>query len=93
MLLNLLMTTFTISLPDQQARALDEERHRSGFATRSEFIRALIRKYFTEEVKFEVFTPRPLEEIQKTMGATGAYNKKFIRSVVKGLSKSSVYAR
>ncbi len=85
------MTTFTISLPDQIAKDIDVETKRQGFATRSEFFRTLLRKYFTKEVEFKPFYPRPLEEIRKGMEKTGKYNKKFIDSVITGLAKSSFY--
>ncbi len=87
------MTTFSISLPAQIAQKIDLETRKQGFATRSEFIRALLRRYFTKELEFETFTPRPLEEIRSGMEKTGKYNKKFIDSVIKGLSESSLYAR
>lgn len=86
------MTTFSISLPNQIAIQVDSETQRQGFATRSEFIRTLLRKYFTQELPFVPFTPRPLEEIKQGMEKTGKYNKKFINSVIKGLSESSMYA-
>lgn len=89
------MTTVTISLPDQIAERVDLEARKQGFATRSEFVRSLLRKHFTdrEELKFEPFTPRPLEEIEEDLRSTGKYNKKFIKSVINGLSKSSFYER
>ena len=86
------MTTLSISLPSQIAVQVDKETRKQGFATRSEFIRALLRKYFTKDLKFETFTPRPLNEIRSGMEKTGKYNRKFIRSVIKGLSESSLYA-
>ncbi len=86
------MTTFTISLPEQVASLVETETSRQGYATRSEFIRALLRKYFSGELELEVFTPRPLEEVRQKMAKTGKYNSKFINSVTKGLSKSSAYA-
>lgn len=87
------MDTLSISLPRQLATQVNLETRRQGFATRSEFIRALLRKYFTRDIEFEVFTPRPLDEIRSGMEKTGKYNKKFINSVIKGLSESSSYAR
>ncbi len=89
------MTTVTISLPDQIAEKVDLEAKKEGFATRSEFVRSLLRKHFTdrEELKFEPFVPRPLEEIEEDLRSTGKYNKKFIKSVIKGLGKSSFYER
>lgn len=87
------MSTVTISLPAQIARRVDEETEKQGFATRSEFMRTLLRKYFSGELKFEEFTPRPLDEIRSDLQRTGKYNQKFIDNVIKGLSKSSLYAR
>lgn len=86
------MTTVTISLPDAIARQLDRETVQKGFATRSEFIRALLRRYLTAGVEFERFTPRPIEEIKLELAKTGKYSEKFIESVTRGLSKSSAYA-
>lgn len=88
------MATVTISLPGQMAKKVDTESKKLGFATRSEFIRSLIRRYFgRSEVTFEPFVSRPLEEIERGLRKTGKYNEKFIKSVTKGLAKSSLYAR
>ena len=87
------MATVTISLPDQIAKKVDSQAKSQGFATRSEFIRSLLRKYFVqeEELLFEPFEPKPLEQIRAEFTKTGKYNKKFIDSVIKGLSESSFY--
>jgi len=85
------MATLTISLPGQFIKQIDSEAKSQG-ATRSEFFRAMIRKYFAGETRFEVFVPRPLAEIKKGLEKTGKYNKKFIKSVMQGLSESSAYA-
>ena len=87
------MSTITISLPEQITKRVDSETRKQGFATRSEFIRSLLRKYFsTGDVNFESFVPRPLEEIEEGLRRTGKYNEKFISSVVKGLrDNSSIY--
>ena len=87
------MTTVTISLPDQIAQNLDKEALIKGFATRSEFIRALLRRYFSSELKFEPFIPQELSKIENKLAATGKYREKFIKSVTRGIAKSSVYAR
>jgi len=90
------MSTITISLPKQIAQKVDAETKKEGFATRSEFVRALLRKYFVRETKeqlvFQEFKPKPLNEIRDAFQKTGKYNKKFIDSLIKGLSQSSVYA-
>lgn len=85
------MTTITISLPEQIATKVDQITLLEGFATRSEFIRNLIRRYLFPETKFEVFKTRPLEEIKAGFEATGKYNQKFIKSVISGLKQSSFY--
>lgn len=87
------MTTVTISLPEAIARQIDRESIQKGFATRSEFIRAILRRYFTDELPLEVFGPRPIEEIKLKLAKTGKYSQKFIESVTRGLSKSSLYGR
>jgi len=84
------MATMTISLPARFVSQINIEAKNQG-ATRSEFFRSLLRKYFTREVQFKVFTPRPLEEIRRGMLKTGKYSQKFVNSVVAGLSESSVY--
>lgn len=82
----------TISLPNQIVGQIDTEIRKLGFATRSEFVRSLLRRYFVKELEFETFHKRPLEEIKFELAKTGKYDKKFINSLVKGLSKSSLYA-
>lgn len=90
------MTTVTISLPGQIAQRVDAEAKKHGFATRSEFIRSLLRKYFVgekeKELMFQEFSPKPLNQIRSAFEKTGKYNKKFIDSLIKGLSESSPYA-
>ena len=86
------MSTITISLPSQITKRVDDEAKKEGFATRSEFVRSLIRRYFgSNELTFEPFEPKPLDEIQTDFEKTGKYNKKFINSMIKGLKKSSFY--
>lgn len=51
------MATITISLPKQVAQEVDVEIRKKGFSTRSEFIRSLIRRYFTGELELESFSP------------------------------------
>lgn len=88
------MRTINISLPDSFADKIAQEVKRGGFASVSEYIRSLIRKHTMSEegLKFEVFEKRPLDEIRQDFEKTGLYNKKFIDSVMRGLSQSSTYA-
>lgn len=85
------MATLSISLPNQIAKKIDFEAQKQGFATRSEFIRSLLRKYFSEKPGLEVFEKRPLEEVKLELAKTGKYSQEFIESVVSGLAKSSKY--
>lgn len=87
------MATLSISLPNQIADMIDMEIKKVGFATRSEFIRTLVRRYFTRELEFERFVPKPLDEVKLELAKTGKYSQEFIESIIKGLSKSSAYAR
>jgi len=92
------MRTINISLPDKLAAQLDIQATIRGFASRSEFLRSLLRRYLEEEkeVKFPlpviIYKKKPLDVVRREMEATGKYNKKFIDSVVTGLSRSSIYA-
>jgi metal-responsive CopG/Arc/MetJ family transcriptional regulator len=87
------MTTMTISLPEHVVDQIVRETRKQGFATRSEFIRSLLRRYFLKDIPLQPFVARPLEEIKGELAISGKYSEKFIDSVMKGLSKSSVYAR
>jgi len=86
------MTTFTISLPDQLAEAVDKETVTRGFATRSEFFRDLLRRFFPKVTPMDSFVAYPLKQMRNDMEKSGKYKKAFIDSVIAGLSKSSAYA-
>lgn len=89
------MSTVTISLPSQITKRVDDEAKKQGFATRSEFIRNLIRHYFAGETRensiFQEFTSKPLGDVRSAFEKSGKYNSEFIESLMEGLSKSSVY--
>ena len=88
------MATLTISLPKQIATKIDSETEKLGFSTRSEFIRSILRQYFSEgELKFEPFETLTLAQIKLELAKTGKYSQDFIESVTKGLAKSSRYGR
>lgn len=90
------MSTITISLPNQIAKKVDSEAKKHGFATRSEFIRSLLRRYFTGEAEkgllFQEYQPKSLSQVRAAFENTGKYNKQFIDSLIEGLSEASVYA-
>lgn len=84
------MATINISLPNKMATQLDSLKTHRGYATRSELVRELLRERLLQEPNFEVFDKPSLDTVAKDLAATG-YNKKFIKSVVGGLKKSSLY--
>lgn len=86
------MSTVTISLPSQITKRVDFEAKKQGFATRSEFIRSLLRRYFSSELEFEPFENMPIAQVQMELARSGKYSEEFIKSVVGGLAKSSPYA-
>lgn len=85
------MATITVSLPKKTVSEMDRAAKLDGFASRSEFIRNLLRKHFSPDVKFEAFSRRSLAEIKRDLSLSGKYDQQFINSVIKGLEKSSVY--
>ena len=87
------MTTVTISLPDGLAQQLDTALVQGGFATRSEFVRSLLRSNLVTDTTFKPFKATPLISVKRQLTKTGKYNPKFVASVTGGLAKSSAYAR
>ena len=65
------MTTITISVPKAFAQKIDEKAQEEGFATRSEFIRSLVRNYLSKEPPYgsdkwwECSDTKALEDIRK----------------------------
>jgi len=86
------MTTITISLPDTMAQTIDVASIKEGFATRSEYIRNLLRSHLNKTNDLTVFKKQPLDVVATKLEGSGKYTKKFINGVVDGLSKSSFYA-
>ena len=90
------MQTVNISLPPKLAEKLDQIVKGEGYASRSEFIRALLRFYVNSQEKkiiFSNFKKLPLGLVKKELNGSGKYNDKFINSVITGLGKSSAYAK
>lgn len=58
-------------------------------ASLREFVRKKTVTFRSQE--FDVFVRRPLEEIKVDLARTGKYSESFIKSVISGLKKSSVY--
>lgn len=85
------MPTMNISVPKPMARRINSLARTKGYASRSEFVRDLLREQL-EEFSFAPFERRPLPEIKHELAKTGRYRPQFIESVIKGLKKSSPYA-
>lgn len=92
------MVTLNISLPEPLVRVVDREVSGGSYASRSDFFRMLLRMYEVLSGKaalpFELveFQKRPLQEIEEGFMATGKYEKKFVKGIIAGLKRSSVYA-
>ncbi len=92
------MGTLNLSLPEKLALKVDETVEKEGYASRSEFIRNLLRFYFysaTEETKtgefFLPFIKQPINQIESELNKSDLYSPEFIKSVIAGLKKSSLY--
>lgn len=87
------MATISISLSSQITTQIDYEVEKIGFATRSEFIRDILRRYFSKQLEFEIFEPQSLQQVKLDLAKSGKYNQKFIESIISGLKQSSIYGR
>ena len=87
--------TLNISLPASLAAKTDAAVKKYGYSSRSEFFRALLRTFLIKDniLNLEPFENIPLENIKASLQNSGKYNQKFINSVMKGFTKSSVYAQ
>lgn len=94
---NVCMQTLNISVPQSLAEKIDDTIKNEGYASRSEFFRALARFYLLTKQQSELsllpFKKVSLAQVEKGLRQSGQYNEKFIKSVVKGLSRSSLYAQ
>lgn len=96
-----MMTTVNISLSHDQVSLIDRLTQKYGFTNRSEFFRSVLRLLAHKpqvisdvvDFPFEPFVVRPLEEIEREFKKKGKYSPAFIKSLMKGLRKSSFYAR
>lgn len=87
------MATVNISLPDKMAKELDRVSQKRGYASRSELIRDLLREELEKKPDpIVIFQKVPLDELEEQFRATGKYNEKFIRGLIKGLKESSIYS-
>lgn len=87
------MSTITISLPEKIAKKIDQKAKLQGFATRSEFVRSLLRQNLQDDFELQEFESVRLEEVALGLAKTGKYSQAFIESITSGLKKSSVYAK
>ena len=93
------MRTVNVSLPDNLATEVDTIVSEKGYASRSEFFRALLRFYSflaSEKESKDIlaltpFAKKPIEEVESALLSSGRYGNDFVKSVVSGLRKSSVY--
>jgi len=90
------MATINISLPNTLAFELDAMVKRFSFSNRSEFIRSLLRRVFTDTAllqesavwPFTVPSTRSKKTVMAEFKKTGKYSKDFIEDLNKGLDNS-----
>jgi len=93
------MATINISLPDTQAKLVDNLVSRFNFANRSEFFRALLRKIITdvnllhETVTYPFVSPKTKskKEVIKAFTKSARYSKRFLTDLKEGLENSSYF--
>lgn len=87
------MSTVTISLPDNMAKKIDAKAREHGYATRSEFVRSVLRQHLGDELELDEFDPVPLEQLRAELAKTGKYSEQFIESVINGFKRSPLYEK
>lgn len=94
------MNTVNISLTSAQVKLVDSLTDKLGFASRSEFFRALLRRIIAEPVlKKEIqswpFVSPPIKsskEIVTAFKKTGKYSEAFLKDLTEGLQNSSYFS-
>lgn len=87
------MKTVNISLPDELIETLEQKRQQAGFDSRAKFIQEILKRELKQDqVAFMPFIKQPIEKIALELTLTGKYSEKFIKSLLSGLKKSSMYA-
>lgn len=93
------MTTINISLPETQAKMIDNFVVRFNFANRSEFFRALLRKVFTdidaldETINYPFISPKTnsKKQVINAFVKSGRYSKEFLTDLKEGFENSSYF--
>ncbi|PIP52565.1 hypothetical protein COX09_00920 [Candidatus Beckwithbacteria bacterium CG23_combo_of_CG06-09_8_20_14_all_47_9] len=93
------MATINISLPNTLALQLDELVNRFAFANRSEFIRSLLRRFFSDQAllqegavfPFVVPRTKSRKKIVSEFKKTGKYSPGFLEDLNKGLKNSRYF--
>ena len=88
------MQTLNISLTKEQYTIVNDLVDEWGFANRSEFFRALLRSLIkpsqlSQPTQFQQPTVKNPKKIMQAFKDSKVYNKKFLNSLEKGLSKST----
>lgn len=91
-----MVQTINISLPKKLSTTVETIVEKEGYASKSEFIRTLIRLYLHLTAKKDKsfllpYKKQPIAKVKKSLQTSKQYSKEFIDSVISGLSKSSLY--
>lgn len=83
----------------QVRREAEEGALAQGFLSLQDAVRLFLNQLAKRQIavtfqpaEFLEFEKRPLKEIEAGFTATGKYSKKFVKELVSGLKKSSIYA-
>lgn len=93
------MATINISLPNTLAFELDAMVKRFSFSNRSEFIRSLLRRVFTDTAllqesavwPFTVPSTRSKKTVMAEFKKTGKYSNVFMKDLKEGLNNSKYF--
>lgn len=93
------MTTMNISLPNALADQLDQMVNKFAFSSRSEFVRAILRRVMVdssaleESVSFPFKKPvsRSTRSVMKAFKDEGKYSKVFLKDLKAGLDSSEYF--
>lgn len=95
------MTTMNVSLTEEQARFIDNMTDKLGFANRSEFLRALLRRAqtdvrFTKEARTWPFmspSTKSRARILESLSQAKIYSKEFLDDLKEGLENSDYFSK
>lgn len=95
------MTTVNVSLTDEQAKLVDRLTSHYGFANRSEFFRAVLRRISADANQTQEIASWPFvapqtksrQQILDGFAKTKTYSKEFLTDLKEGLENSEYFTK